>query len=1386
MSYHSFRWVKKFDYQKVVSVLLTVLLVFQIISGVFLFVPLPKQAQAANQTWSMTTANNYTFDSDKIEISSGQAQLKATNTPAWYNTDWKYRKKITIDHTKVSADLTNFPVYLDLSSDPDLAAHAQADGDDILFTSSDGVTKLDHDLSISRATSTAELPFDGAWCWFQDPRAVHYKGTYNKTYAGWVNKNGDVLIGSYNHSTGDINQFTLHSALQYDDHAAPSILVRPDGHLMVFYSAHNGQSMYYRLSTNPENISSWGAEQTVGTNTSGGNGYSYPNPVQLSSESNKIYLFWRGGNWEPSFSTSTDGISWSTAHTLFNVPDQRPYMKVVSNGTDKIHFVFTDGHPASVANNNIYYAYYYNGAFYKADGTLIKTMADVVTGSPLLPAEIDKVYDATSGGSRAWIWDIALDSSGYPILVYANFPSTTDHRYRYARWTGSTWVDHEITAAGGYIDGAEEPYYSGGIALDHENPSIVYLSKEINGVHEIEKWTTSDGGSTWSSETITSESDKNNVRPIVPRGYTSGNLGAIWMYGDYPSYTTYDTALRMHPPIEIGKTAEVSEAYVKIPFLSSTTDTEIYMYYGNATSSDQSNPTGVWDSNFKMVQHLNDGATNYYTDDSTTNNNNGVKKASNEPNEVSEKINKAQDFDGVKDYINCKDGINMASWNALTAEAWVKYEKGTKTDKYTIISNWKNDVASILLRIDPAGDFIEAYVVTQTNTTIGGEFTDLVLDSNWHHVLITYNTTDGLKAYLDGTVSTTSYSSSANLDAGTSTALYIGYTPHEAADRFKGRIDEVRISNIARSTDWISTEYNNQNSPSTFYSVGSEETVYYSDSPTIQPTAANSLTFSSLSAFTETATKNGGEIKYQISNDAGATWYWYNSGWTTTTSGYSEANTASDINTNISSFPLGSGEFLFKTYLHSDGTQMVQLDSIDLTYANTKTLIYTAGAHGSITGDSPQTVNYGSDGTAVTAVPDTGYYFVSWDDDSTDNPRTDTGVTSDISVTANFAINTYTLTYTAGANGSISGTNPQTVDYGADGSAVMAVADSGYEFSSWSDSSTQNPKTDTGVTANVSVMAIFTATAPTIYTITASAISNGSILPSGATTVNSGDNQTFTITASSGYHISDIVVDGTSVGAVSLYTFNNVTTDHTISTTFAVTSSGGGGMPGAWFNPPSTPAPSPKNPQGGFNILINSGEETANNRNVILKLFAGDDTKRMSISEDPGFKYASQEPYLFTKAWELSKGDGKKTVYAKFFTQYGQPSKPVSANIILVEDEGDSRLRGNDKKENGNDREKNRNNKNKIFAYEKPRLASLSEEQNIAKDLKNKLEEHYEKNKIPVARKHWPTIVNSYVYGNYPIKAIIKAIKFGGKTVHPTIPYSAWQRAKDYIDYIDK
>lgn len=79
----------------------------------------------------------------------------------WYNNNWRYRKKITIDNTKVNANLTNFPVYLDLANlGSDFFANVKSDGGDIRITTSDGLTEVPVEVvAINTGTSTGEVHF---------------------------------------------------------------------------------------------------------------------------------------------------------------------------------------------------------------------------------------------------------------------------------------------------------------------------------------------------------------------------------------------------------------------------------------------------------------------------------------------------------------------------------------------------------------------------------------------------------------------------------------------------------------------------------------------------------------------------------------------------------------------------------------------------------------------------------------------------------------------------------------------------------------------------------------------------------------------------------------------------------------------------------------------------------------------------------------------------------------------------------------------------------------------------------------------------------------------------------------------------------------------------
>jgi len=392
----------------------------------------------------------------------------------------------------------------------------------------------------------------GGWCWFQDPRAVRRAGIYDKTYLAWIANNGDVKISSYDHKSREIDVFTLHTTLEVDDHAAPAILVRNDGRLIVFYTHHCDCDIRYRISTNAEDVSSWRSEQILAFNGQ----VCYPNPIQLTGENNNIYLFFRGGVsgnainvW--SYVTSTDGgVNWSSATRLIEIGTNignHQYLKMIPEATsgtenlDTIYF-FHSGHPDN-ETTSIYFFYYRNNVLYRASGTKI---CDVPTDLPIDRADMDLVYDATGTGHyKAWIWDAALDGDK-PVAVFATFPSTADHRYNYVRWTGNSWDEHEITAAGTYLS-AGQPYYSGGISLDKEAPNTAYLSKQVLDEWEIQKWRTSDGGATWEIPvTITASSLKGNIRPVVVRNHHS-DLIVFWMHGDYASYTNFNTAIKHFP-----------------------------------------------------------------------------------------------------------------------------------------------------------------------------------------------------------------------------------------------------------------------------------------------------------------------------------------------------------------------------------------------------------------------------------------------------------------------------------------------------------------------------------------------------------------------------------------------------------------------------------------------------------------------------------------------------------------------------------------------------------------------------------------------------------------------------------------------------------------------
>jgi outer membrane protein OmpA-like peptidoglycan-associated protein len=229
-------------------------------------------------------------------------------------------------------------------------------------------------------------------------------------------------------------------------------------------------------------------------------------------------------------------------------------------------------------------------------------------------------------------------------------------------------------------------------------------------------------------------------------------------------------------------------------------------------------------------------------------------------------------------------------------------------------------------------------------------------------------------------------------------------------------------------------------------------------------------------------------------------------------------------------------------------------------------LNYLAGSNGTISGNSSQIISLGANGSAVIAVPESGYYFVSWSDGVTTATRSDSNISSSKTVVAIFSLQTFTLTYTPTANGTISGNLLQTVFWGASGSTVTAVANSGYQFTQWSDGNLNATRSESGVTQNRSFTANFVKS-PVKFSITTTSGENGTIVARGLNSVNQGDSLEIDILPFTGYHIVSVLVDGINVGTPVIYTFTNISSDHTISATFTVDINGssepGGGGPGS-------------------------------------------------------------------------------------------------------------------------------------------------------------------------------------------------------------------------------
>jgi len=309
--------------------------------------------------------------------------------------------------------------------------------------------------------------------------------------------------------------------------------------------------------------------------------------------------------------------------------------------------------------------------------------------------------------------------------------------------------------------------------------------------------------------------------------FTSGDLTKARADGFDILFTLDDGTTQLAHELESwnGATGEL-RAWVKVPTIQN--GTQLYVYYGNLGASDQSDPPNVWDSDFSGVWHLHDDFL-----DSTINPNNGTNGGS---SDAVGQIADGQDFDGTNDYVDVGSdaSIDGVFAGGGTISAWI-FPQGWGENGFGRIGDKSNDTSASQgwsFQLDNGNVSESIRFESGFSGGPGGWYCpDFSINLNaWQHVTAVYNSNSVANdaiLYINGStcssidhqVPTGSYQSDAPY------GLRVGNPSGATSRTFDGIIDEVRVSDVVRSSNWIETEFNNQNAPMTFHAIGAEQAV---------------------------------------------------------------------------------------------------------------------------------------------------------------------------------------------------------------------------------------------------------------------------------------------------------------------------------------------------------------------------------------------------------------------------------------------------------------------------------------------------------------------------------------------------------------------------------
>ena len=266
-------------------------------------------------------------------------------------------------------------------------------------------------------------------------------------------------------------------------------------------------------------------------------------------------------------------------------------------------------------------------------------------------------------------------------------------------------------------------------------------------------------------------------------------------------------------------------AWVEIPTLSATADTVIYMFYSNSSiSTSQEDIHNVWGTSHKFVSHMqNRDSVNLAPEDSTTYQNHLSKYG--DAVQDSGKIGYGFHYDGTGDYTLGPHNEDLEITTAFSWSAWVKIDGGGHING--LFTKSGNSFRLMAGNTNPYYFRFQMYDLLGLNN-FDRTYNSFFTEGEWTKVDFTFNKPD-ITLYKNGqSVSTWSWN---NTLVNPATGYIIVGTIQTNMYYLDGLLDEIKLSNVDRGSDWIATSFNNENSTSTFYSISSEESTGGYSSP---------------------------------------------------------------------------------------------------------------------------------------------------------------------------------------------------------------------------------------------------------------------------------------------------------------------------------------------------------------------------------------------------------------------------------------------------------------------------------------------------------------------------------------------------------------------------